>query len=161
PPGRVFAGTFHWLDDFYNYVSYVQQAEDGAFLFQNKLEPAPHTARLVNLEWWTVGRLSALLGRHPFLAYRIFGLFASFAFLAGVDAWLRRAALPESHRFWALMLVATGGGLGAFVFDFTDRPVSECLDLSSGAFPFLGLLSNPHFTTGTALLLWALHAFES
>ena len=37
PPGRVFAGTFHWIDDVYNYVSYVQQAEDGAFLFRNKL----------------------------------------------------------------------------------------------------------------------------
>jgi hypothetical protein len=161
PPGRVFAGTFQWIDDFYNYVSYVQQAEDGAFLFQNKLEPAPHPARLVNLEWWTIGRMSVLIGRHPFLAYRIFGLFASLALLAGVAAWLRRAGLPESHRFWSLLLVAIGGGLGGLVFELTDRPVGESLDLSTGCFPFIGMLSNPHFTAGTALLVWGLFAFES
>ena len=23
PPGRAFAGTFHWIDDFYNYASYA------------------------------------------------------------------------------------------------------------------------------------------
>jgi hypothetical protein len=161
PPGRVFAGTFHWLDDFYNYVSYVQQAEDGAFVFANKLVPAPHPARLVNLEWWAVGRLSALLGGRPFVAYRIFGLLAALALLAGADAWLRRAGLPAVHRFPALLLVATGGGLGGLVFATTDRPVGECVDLAVGLFPFIGMLSNPHFTIGTALVLWGLYAFES
>ena len=160
PPGRVFAGTFHWLDDFYNYVSYVQQAEDGAFLFQNKLEPSPHPARLVNLEWWAVGRLSAALGGRPFLAYRIFGVLATLALLAGVDAWLRRGGLPASHRLPALLLVATGGGLGGLIFELTDRPVGDSLDLSTGCFPFMGMLANPHFTAGTALLLWALLELE-
>ena len=37
PPGRAFVGTFHWIDDFYNYVSFVQQAEDGHVVFENKL----------------------------------------------------------------------------------------------------------------------------
>jgi hypothetical protein len=142
-------------------VSYVQQAEDGALLFHNKLEPASHPARLVNLEWWTIGRISAVVGRHPFLAYRLFGLLASLALLASVDAWLRRAGLPASHRFWSLLLVATGGGLGGLVFELTERPVGESLDLSTGCFPFIGMLSNPHFTAGTALLAWGLFAFES
>jgi hypothetical protein len=148
------------VDDFYNYVSYVQQAEDGAFLFQNKLEPAPHEARLVNLEWWAIGRLSAAVGGRPFLAYRIFGGLASLALLAAVDAWLRRAGLPASHRLPALLLVATGGGLGGLIFELTDRPVGDSLDLSTGCFPFMGMLANPHFTAGTALLLWALLELE-
>jgi hypothetical protein len=42
PPGRAFAGTFHWIDDFYNYVSFVQQSEDGRFLLQNKLLLSEH-----------------------------------------------------------------------------------------------------------------------
>ncbi len=160
PPGRVFAGTFHWLDDFYNYVSYVQQAEDGAFLFQNKLEPAPHSALLVNLEWWATGRLSAALGHRPFLAYRLFGVLASLALLAAAEAWLSRAGLPASHRLGALLLVATGGGLGGLIFELTHRPVGDSLDLSTGCFPFMGFLANPHFTAGTALLMWGLLAFE-
>jgi hypothetical protein len=160
PAGRVFAGAFHWLDDFHNYVSYVQQAEDGAFLFQNKLEPTPHAARLVNLEWWAIGRLSAALGGRPFLAYRIFGVFASLALLAAVDAWLRRAGLPASHRLPALVLVATGGGLGGLIFELTDRPVGDSLDLSTGCFPFMAMLANPHFAAGTALVLWSLLELE-
>jgi len=160
PPGRVFAGTFHWIDDFYNYASYVQQAEDGAFLFRNKLvAPAQSRSLLVNLEWWLLGRLSLALGRHPFLAYRLLALVAGFALVAGVERWLARAGLPPSHRLPALALVFLGGGLGGWLFELTDLPVGHCGDLTIAIYPFFEILANPHFTAGTALLVWALYAF--
>ena len=37
PAGSAFVGAFYYGDDFYNYLSYAQQAEDGAFLFQNRV----------------------------------------------------------------------------------------------------------------------------
>jgi hypothetical protein len=160
PPGRAFAGTFHWIDDFYNYVSYVQQAEDGAFVFRNKLlPPADSRPELVNLEWWVVGRLSLLLGHRPFLAYRLFALAAVLALVAGVERWLSRAGVPDSHRLPALLLVLLGGGFGGLLFELTDLPVFRCLDVSVAFFPFLEILANPHFAAGTALLVWALWAF--
>ena len=160
PPGRAFAGTFHWIDDFYNYASYVQQAEDGAFLFRNKLRaPEESRAELVNLEWWLVGRVSLLVGRRPFLAYRIVALLATLALVAGVERWLSRAGVPGSHRLPALLLVCLGGGLGGLLFEWTDLPVGRCLDLAVAFFPFLEVLANPHFAFGTALLLWSLWAF--
>ena len=55
PAGTAFLGTFYYVDDFYNYLSYAQQAEDGAFLFTNKALLADHAPALVNLEWWLVG----------------------------------------------------------------------------------------------------------
>src|SRR5436189_949290 len=76
PAGRVFVGFFYYVDDAYNYLSFVQQAEDGAFLLRNKNASPPSPARLVNLEWWVVGRASAVLGRRPALAYRLFGVVA-------------------------------------------------------------------------------------
>jgi len=162
PPGRAFAGTFHWIDDFYNYASYVQQAEDGAFLLRNKLlPPAESRPELVNLEWWVVGRMSRLLGYRPFLAYRLFALVATLALVAGVERWLRRAGVPDTHRLPAMVLVLLGGGLGGLLFEFTDLPVFRCLDLAVAVFPFLGILANPHFTAGTALLVWALWAFSA
>src|SRR5438093_5715215 len=88
PPGRVFVGFFYYVDDAYNYLSFVQQAEDGAFLLRNKDVSPPPPARLVNLEWWIVGRISALVGRRPALAYRLFGLVAALALLIAVDRWL-------------------------------------------------------------------------
>jgi hypothetical protein len=160
PPGRVFAGTFHWIDDFYNYASYIQQSEDGAFAFRNKLlEPSRSRAELVNLEWWSLGKLSLALGGRPFLAYRLLALAATLALVAGVERWLARAGLPASHRLPALTLVFVGGGLGGLLFELTDLPVRQCGDLAIALFPFLGVLANPHFTAGTALLVWSLYAF--
>src|SRR5687768_15250048 len=66
PPGRTFIGTFHWIDDFHNYVSFAQQAEDGRVLFRNKLLLEEHRGVLVNLEWWATGVISRLVGRRPF-----------------------------------------------------------------------------------------------
>ena len=54
PPGLAFVGFFWFDDDAYNYLSFVQQAEAGAALFQNKLVLEDHPAVLFNLEWWTV-----------------------------------------------------------------------------------------------------------
>lgn len=156
PPGRAFVGTFHWIDDYYNYLSFVRQAEEGRFVFDSALYLQPHRPVLVNLEWWVVGRLSAALGGRPLLAYRLFGLAATLALLFGIDRWLSGCGLPQEHRFPALALVATGGGLGGWLFEFSDLPVSRCVDLASGMFPFVEALSNPHFVAGTALVVWAL-----
>jgi len=159
PPGRVFVGTFHWIDDFYNYASYVQQSEDGAWAFRNKLlEPGRTRPELVNLEWWLIGKVSLGLGRRPFLAYRLLAIGFTLALVAGVERWLARAGLPASHRLPALALVSLGGGLGGLLFEATDLPVRQCGDLTLALFPSLEILANPHFVAGTALLVWALYA---
>jgi hypothetical protein len=157
PPDRAFVGFFWFDDDAYNYLSFVQQAEAGAVLFHNKLVLEDHPAALVNLEWWTVGLLSRLLGGHPIAAYRLFGVLALVALVLGIDHWLVRAGLPVSHRLPALLLVTTGAGLGGIRF-LLGAPIERCLDLTTGFFPILEVMANPHFVAGTALLLWALRA---
>jgi hypothetical protein len=159
PPGRAFVGTFHWIDDFHNYLSFVQQAEDGSFLFKNKLLLEDHAPALVNLEWWAVGRLSWLCGGRPFVAYRILALVALFGLLSASDRALRRLGVAASHRLPSLLLVATGGGLGGLLFELTPATAEHCLDLSIGIFPFLEALANPHWLFGTWILLEALLAF--
>jgi hypothetical protein len=160
PPGRDFVGFFHYVDDAYNYLAFVQQAEDGAFLLRNKHLSPPRPARLVNLEWWLVGRVSALVGRRPALAYRLFGLAAALLLLAGVDRWLVAAGLPAAHRLPALLLVTLGGGLGGALLALGLRPLARSPDLYAGLFPFVELFANPHFVAGTGLLLWTLWAYH-
>jgi hypothetical protein len=158
PPGRAFVGFFFYIDDAYNYLSFAQQAEDGAFLFANKMVPERHDAALVNLEWWAVGKLSFLLGRRPALAYRLFGIFVSFALVVVVDGLLARRGIAASRRLPALVLVFTGAGLGGLLLR-AGVPGQRCLDLTTGLFPFIEALANPHFTVATLLLLLALVAF--
>jgi hypothetical protein len=156
PPGRQFIGTFDYDDDFYNYLSYVRQAEDGAFLFRNKLVLADHAPALINLEWWTVGLLSRALGGRPLLAYRLLGMAAAFGLLLAVDRWHQAGGLPSTHRLLALLLVGTGAGAGGFLTHVAKRDPQECLDIQGGLFPFMEVLTNPHFVVGTALLSWSL-----
>jgi hypothetical protein len=156
PPGTAFTGAFYFTDDVYHYLSYVQQAEEGSVLFRNKLLPEPHAPALVNLEWWLAGRLSALTGRRPMLAWRLLALPAALALLFVVDAWLRRGGLPASHRLPALLLVCCGAGLGGVLFRL--GLAADPVDLSTGLFPVMELLTNPHFVVGTALAAGALLA---
>jgi hypothetical protein len=160
PPGRAFVGFFYYVDDAYNYLSFVQQAEDGAFLLRNKNLSPPPAARLVNLEWWMVGRISALVGRRPALAYRLFGLMAALALIAALDRWLVAAGISAAHRLPALLLATTGGGLGGALLLAGWRPLPRSPDLYAGLYPFLEMLANPHFVAGTALLLWTLWAYH-
>jgi len=160
PRGSQFLGVFYSIPDVYNYLSYVQQAEDGAFLFVNKLTLPQHPGALVNLEWWVVGRLSRLIGRHPIVAYRIFGLGVLWMLLVAVDRCLSKGGLPLSHRQAALLLVFTGAGFGGLLYEVFGPPAWRFLDLTTGLFPIISALVNPHFVVGTTLLLWSLLAFS-
>jgi hypothetical protein len=165
PPDGAFAGCFFYFDDFYNYLSFTQQAEDGAFLFRNKLKLEPHAGAMINLEWWFVGRVSAVLGGRPLLAWRVLAALASLLFLLAIDHWLRRCHLPDPHRLPALLLIAFGGGVGGLATRLELTPMWErngapgAVDLVTGLSPFIGFLANPHFVVGTALLLWTMAAF--
>jgi hypothetical protein len=161
PKGTVFVGTFYYADDFYNYLSYAEQAERGALVFRSKLADPSLPPSLVNLEWLAVGWLSALLGGRPLLAYRLFGLAALAALVLGADRYLARSGLPADRRLAGLLLVATGGGLGGLFFLLGRLPGERALDVRTGAFPFVEALANPHFVAGTALLLAALAAFAA
>ena len=149
------------MDDQYNYLSYVEQAERGSFLFENKLQLEPHAPLLANLEWWSVGRLSAALGGRPFLAYRIVALAAALGLFASVDRWLATAGLPPARRTVAMMLVGLGGGFAGLAWRAGALPLGEAVDLATGVFPFVELLANPHFVAGTALLSWSIWRFAT
>jgi hypothetical protein len=160
PPGYRFIGSFYYPDDVHNYMSYAQQAEDGALLFRNKLVDAAHAPALLNPEWLGVGLVSrALGGGRLFVAWRVLALVSALAFFVAAWLALRTAGLPAPHALPALLLVSTGGGLGGILHTFFGRELRLCYDLYAGLFPALELLANPHFVTGTVLLLLALVAF--
>ena len=148
-------GVFFSVPDVYNYFSYMEQAQSGAFFFENKLTLEPHRPAFVNLEWWAVGRLAALTGLDVPAAFQVLGLVAMLALVLGVDRWLGRAGLPATHRLGALLLVFFGAGFGGLLFLVFGAPAWRFLDLTTGLFPVISVMVNAHFVTGTALLVWA------
>ena len=158
PPGAAFVGHF-LLRRRLLQLPELRAASRGRGVPVREQGPAGRApAALINLEWWLVGPLEPDPRRRPPPA----GLPdhwpwpPRFAFLWVTQCWLRRLGLPRTHLLAALLLVATGGRLGgALPWPGRPRPRS-CLDLFAGLFPYLGLLTNPHFTAGTTLLLLGL-----
>ena len=159
PRGTSFVGGFLSRQDFFNYLGFVQQAEDGRVLLANKLEIAHDRQVMLNPEWWLAGRISALLGRRPLAAFLLVGLAASAALVLALDRWLRLAGLSAGLRARALLLVFLGGGLGGLRYVLLGPPAWRSLDLIAGLFPFIEIVSNPHFVSGTALLCLSVLAF--
>jgi len=161
PRGTAFVGTFYYVDDFFNYLGFVEQAQRGELVFRSKLAPASLPATFVNLEWLLVGWLAALLGDRPILAYRLFGLLAVGGLVGSAHHWLARCGVAGDRRLAALLLVFGGGGVGGLSYALGWLPGEHALDLRTGAFPFVEALANPHFVAGTALLATALAAFAA
>jgi hypothetical protein len=153
PPGTAFSGFFFFGRDGYNYLSFVQQAQDGALLFRNKAVAFDHPAALVNLEWLVTGWLSAAFGGHPALAFAILGCLATLGLLLAAERWMEGIGIAAAARPPALLLLAFGGGLGGVRAAITAR---AGMDMSAGFYPFMQALSNAHQATATALLAWSL-----
>lgn len=155
PAGAVFTGTFFYQDDMYQYLSFVEQAARGAFVFRNKFDPQPNPAVVVNVEWWTAGVLARRLGGSPVLGFHALRILAIFGLIAGAARVLAAAGVSGRRLAWALALVATAGGLG-WLRLLGGVPGSRVPDVLMGFFPFHQSLMNAHFVTGNALFVWAL-----
>jgi hypothetical protein len=155
PAGAVFTGTFFYQDDMYQYLSFVEQAARGAVVFANKFDPRPHRPAVVNVEWWFAGVLAAILGGSPVLGFHALRILAIVALLAGAARLLAAAGLEGRRLAWALVLVATAGGLG-WLRLLVGAPGSRVPDIVGGMYPFHQSLMNAHFVTGTALFVWTL-----
>ena len=156
PPGTAFIGTFYYTDDFFNYLTMVEQAQRGEIVFRSKLASPSLPADLVNLEWLLAGWLAALLGGRTVLAFRLFGLLAIGGWVYAADRYLLRSGLGDRHRLPALLLVFTGGGVGGLLWAVGWLRGDRAFDLVTGAYPFVAALANPHFVAGSALLLLSL-----
>ncbi len=152
PAGAVFTGTFFYQDDYYQYLSFVEQASRGKLVFINKFDVRPQRPVVVNVEWWLGGVLAAVLGS-PVAGFQALRLLAIAALVAAAARLLSAAGLAGPRLAGALALFATAGGLGWLRLRM-GTPGWRVPDILLGLFPFHQSLMNTHFVTGTALLLW-------
>ena len=155
PPGRAFAGAFFYQDDHRQYLSFVEQAARGEWLFVNKFDPQPQRPFLFNAGWWVAGR-AASLSRAPLeVAWFAWGLVASALLVLGVRRLLALSGRTGAARDWGTILVLLGGGLG-WARLAAGTPWAQVADLTFGFYPWLQMIAGAHGTLGTALLVWAL-----
>jgi hypothetical protein len=155
PPGAVFTGTFFYQDDMYQYFSFVEQGARGELVFANKFDPRPQRPAVVNVEWWFAGVLAAVLGGSPVLGFHALRVLAIVALLAASARLLAAAGVAGRRLAWALVLIATAGGLG-WLRLLVAAPGSQVPDILMGLYPFHQSLMNAHFVVGSALFAWTL-----
>lgn len=158
PPQRGFSGAFFYQDDYHQYLSFVEQASRGAFLFRNKFDLRPQEPFLVNVTWWAAGVLARPLGGDPRWGYLAVGTLGLLGLLAAASKLLRMAGLTGRAQWLGLALFATGGGLG-WLRHLSGQAWHEIPDLGTLMFPASQILISPHAIVGTALLLAAVAYF--
>ena len=154
PKGRWFTGFFHYQDDLYQDLSFVEQARRGQLLFRNKFDIRDQEGFLINLEWGAAGVLARALRLGPIGGFHVLGFVAAFGFVVAAS----RVLLAGGCRslLWGLALVLGGGGLGWLRFWMGDRAWA-LPDLATTLFPWnQRLAGGPHALLGSGLFLWAL-----
>lgn len=161
--GSVFSGVLVHSLDYDNYLAYIQQSANGAWLFRNPMTPEPHAAVFFNLEWLVGGKIAWALHVSPATAADIERI-GSLCLLCFAVYWL------AAHLFYsvavrraALIAILTGGGFGwiaAVHALHIPLDSSYFLDLTNAnLFPFYWALKVPHFLVSEALLTLGLAFF--
>lgn len=150
--------------DIYSYYSFMWQAADGHWLFNNAMTSEPCDRVFFNLQWLLLGKCMAWFGWTPKLTFTLWR-FAGAMSLVVAFAILAIQVLPRtSQRVVALLMCAFGGGFGWFIAILGDMGVVDtsdtlglknpAMDLITAVHPFGQILKNPHYSLphGTFLL---------
>lgn len=160
PENTVFDGLTGMVADQHMYFSFIRQAAEGHWLFENRLTHLEHRPAMFNLEWSLVGRLQAVVGERA--AYELWRLAGTVFLVYGFWFLVESPGRTGYQKRAALLLAVFGGGLGWLfqVLDvlrlFRSAPLGQ-LDVADGlCFPFAQILLNPHVSLSHGLTLFSL-----
>lgn len=164
PAGHAPVGLVALAMDIYSYYSFIWQAADGHWLFNNGMTSEPCDRIFFNLQWLLLGKGMAWFGWTPRLTFTLWRFAGAMSLLISF-AVLAVQVLPRtSQRIVALLMCAFGGGFGWFIailgdMGFVDTSdtfglKNPAMDLITAVHPFGQILKNPHYSLphGTFLL---------
>jgi hypothetical protein len=174
-PDHVFLGQVISTFDQNMYFSYIRQAMQGHFLFTNRLTYIDHHPAFINLEFWMVGIMQHITGAGENTLYTLWRLCGAFSLVTGIVLF-SGLLLPNLKKVcFAVSVYLFAGGIG-FVHALLNvlgarnaaanwplfgnaRIYNLALDSSSLAIPFNQLMTNPHFTLPTGMVLMGFYFF--
>ena len=162
PVGSKFLGQIIYMPDQDMYFSFIREARDGKFVFNNRLTYLPNKPAFINLEFWFVGALQQITGLSEDGIYQVWRYLGILLLTIGVTL-TARVVLPTGRQVIAcvVMLLFTGGF--GFVFALLssahlisiDAMHNGILDMRFGFLPFQQVTTNPHFSFPHGLILIA------
>ncbi len=176
-PSHVFLGQIISTLDHNMYFSFIRQAESGHFLFRNRLTYIEHAPVFVNLEFWFVGTLQRITGFDENQLYKWWRILGIVSLVTGFVLNARLLLQSTAKVYAATALFLFSGGIGFIhtslnlmgfravvkhwgVFGYSATSALS-LDTSSCIMPFNQMMTNPHFSLPTGIILLGFYYFLS
>jgi len=152
-----FSGYLHFSEDMDTYAAFVNQSEDGAWLFRNPYDTKINPDEYFNPLWLVIGKIKAVTGLHFSMLLQILRLAAALLTALGFVFLFEKLTSRKPPRI-ATALFLFGGGLGwalvVFVHQYLHAP-----DIYSELLPFFSVGFVPHAAFALALLMFSLGFF--
>jgi len=154
PTTAHFTGLVYNPIDGQSYIAKMRQGSAGSWLFQLTYTPEPHPGAPIYLFYLLLGHLARWTGLPLLAVYHGVRTMAGLAFLCGLYRLAADLVDGTAQRRFLFALAALGAGLG-----WLSGPLGrQTPDLwVNEAFPFAAMLTNAHFPTALALMVWAAH----
>ena len=159
-----FTGFVIGVEDGNSYLAKMLSGTSGRWLFRSPHSAVEQNGVIAYMPYILLGKLASASAQHEQLVVLYHGarfIFGSFAILATYDF----AAIfikKKNLRWWALVFITFGGGLGWVLVAINQKGFMGSLPLefiSPESFGFLGLFGFPHLAAARAFLLWGLTLF--
>lgn len=140
------------------YLSYIQQAKSGVFLFEN-LFTTEYLFPVFNVLWFSVGTGARIFSLSPIAAYHVSRLLLIPILMAVLYLAASYFFSDIRKRLWSFYLLAFSSGIGIYFSSlFTGVPEHEWpIDLwTAEANVFMSSLYSPHFVASWILLVSAM-----
>ncbi|MCC6445523.1 MAG: hypothetical protein IT210_18960 [Armatimonadetes bacterium] len=148
-----FTGLIYNPDDACVYLSWMRQAADGHFFFDNRFTTEPQLGRSVNLFFWLLGTAARWTHLPLIAVFHLSRIATGVILLLLIYRFLSLFVLSPFARRAALLLAAFSAGFGFFIrpgSSFIQRPVDAW---QPEAITFLSLYLNPLFCISQILML--------
>jgi hypothetical protein len=160
PAQMEFLGNMSNYPDYNAYFSFIRQAYDGYYLFNNRETYLPSNRIFINLEWLVLGKIMHLFDLSE-NALMEFWRFSSAVFaVAGFALLAAQFNLSRRRWFLALAVFSLGGGIGtvaaiASTLHFISAETMHKLtsDLWGNLHPFQLVMVNPHASLTLGIVL--------
>lgn len=151
PPDHHFAGMVYAFEDGQTYLAKIRQGMQGAWLYTLAYSADPGPPFVLYTNYLFLGHVAAWVQVGPDILFHVARLFDGGLLLFTLYAFVARFFAGVSHRRFAFLLAAVGGGIG-WLTVLLGHPTPDLLQPEM--FPFLSIFANVHFPITMAALLW-------
>lgn len=136
--------------DLYTYVSFIEQAKDGRWLFENLYMSEDQQPRLLRPSYIAIGKAAWLFNLPPIWAYHLARIVLMIVFMAVLYSFLKLFFENQFWRIAAYVLTLTSSGFGLFFGKWAAGSADLWIP---EAITFLSLAEAPHFILAQILMI--------